>query len=60
MRFWDSSALVPLLVTEDSSEAMEALFQDEQEGHAHLANACRGRKREPLASRFRWVKAGIS
>lgn len=31
MRFWDSSALVPLLVTEDSSEAMEALFQDEQD-----------------------------
>ena len=27
MRFWDSSALVPLLVTEDSSAPLEALFQ---------------------------------
>ena len=30
MRFWDSSALVPLLVTEDTSEPLAALFQDEQ------------------------------
>jgi predicted nucleic acid-binding protein len=30
VRFWDSSALVPLLVAEDTSEAMEALFRDEQ------------------------------
>lgn len=30
MRFWDSSALVPLLVTEDTSKALQALFQDDQ------------------------------
>jgi predicted nucleic acid-binding protein len=30
VRFWDSSALVPLLVAEDTSEAMEALFQDDE------------------------------
>lgn len=30
MRFWDSSALVPLLVSEATSEGLEALFQDEQ------------------------------
>lgn len=30
MRFWDSSALVPLLVGEDTSEALETLFRDEQ------------------------------
>lgn len=30
MRFWDSSALVPLLVAEDTSEALEALFLDQQ------------------------------
>lgn len=30
MRFWDSSALVPLLVSEESSEALEALFEDDQ------------------------------
>lgn len=30
MRFWDSSALVPLLVSEDTSEPLEALFQDDQ------------------------------
>jgi predicted nucleic acid-binding protein len=30
VRFWDSSALVPLLVGEDTSPALEALFQDEQ------------------------------
>lgn len=30
MRFWDSSALVPLLVAEDTSDLLEALFQDEQ------------------------------
>ncbi len=30
MRFWDSSALVPLLVDEETSEPLEALFQDEQ------------------------------
>jgi predicted nucleic acid-binding protein len=30
VRFWDSSALVPLLVGEDTSEPLEALFQDEQ------------------------------
>ena len=29
MRFWDSSALVPLLITEDTSQSMETLFQDE-------------------------------
>lgn len=28
MRFWDSSALVPLLVAEDTSEPLEELFQD--------------------------------
>lgn len=31
MRFWDSSALVPLLVSEDTSEALEALFQEDQD-----------------------------
>lgn len=30
MRFWDSSALVPLLVAEETSEAIEGLFRDEQ------------------------------
>lgn len=30
MRFWDSSALVPLLVEEETSRPLEALFQDEQ------------------------------
>jgi predicted nucleic acid-binding protein len=30
VRFWDSSALVPLLVSEDASMALEALFLDEQ------------------------------
>ena len=30
MRFWDSSALVPLLVTEDSSAPLEALFKDDE------------------------------
>ncbi|MCB1054440.1 MAG: type II toxin-antitoxin system VapC family toxin [Acidobacteria bacterium] len=30
MRFWDSSALVPLLVAEDTSDALESLFRDEQ------------------------------
>jgi uncharacterized protein len=30
VRFWDSSALVPLLVGEDTSAPLEALFQDEQ------------------------------
>ena len=30
MRFWDSSALVPLLVTEDTSDALQSLFQDDQ------------------------------
>jgi hypothetical protein len=30
MRFWDSSALVPLLVTEGTSAALETLFQDEE------------------------------
>lgn len=30
MRFWDSSALVPLLVSEDTSAPLEALFLDEQ------------------------------
>ena len=30
MRFWDSSALVPLLVAEDTSEAIERLFRDEE------------------------------
>jgi uncharacterized protein len=31
VRFWDSSALVPLLVEEDTSEPLQALFQDDQE-----------------------------
>jgi predicted nucleic acid-binding protein len=31
VRFWDSSALVPLLVAEETSEALQALFQDDQE-----------------------------
>jgi hypothetical protein len=31
VRFWDSSALVPLLVAEDTSEALQAFFQDRQE-----------------------------
>jgi uncharacterized protein len=30
VRFWDSSALVPLLVSEDTSEPLQALFQDDQ------------------------------
>jgi uncharacterized protein len=30
VRFWDSSALVPLLVSEDTSAPLEALFLDEQ------------------------------
>lgn len=30
MRFWDSSALVPLLVSEQTSEAFETLFADDQ------------------------------
>lgn len=30
MRFWDSSALVPLLVKEDTSAPLEALFLDKQ------------------------------
>ncbi len=30
MRFWDSSALVPLLVAEDTSRSLETLFQDEE------------------------------
>ena len=30
MRFWDSSALVPLLVAEATSRALEDLFQDEE------------------------------
>lgn len=30
MRFWDSSALVPLLVDEDTSAPLENLFQDER------------------------------
>jgi predicted nucleic acid-binding protein len=29
VRFWDSSALVPLLVSEDTSAPLEALFLDE-------------------------------
>ena len=31
MRFWDSSALVPLLVEEDTSSMVETLFQDAQD-----------------------------
>lgn len=31
MRFWDSSALVPLLVEEATSSALQALFQDDEE-----------------------------
>ena len=31
MRFWDSSALVPLLVAEETSRPLTALFRDEQE-----------------------------
>lgn len=30
MRFWDSSALVPLLISEETSESLEALFQDDE------------------------------
>ncbi|MFQ5739358.1 MAG: PIN domain-containing protein [Acidobacteriota bacterium] len=30
MRFWDSSALVPLLITEETSEPLQELFQDER------------------------------
>ena len=30
MRFWDSSALVPLLVAEDTTPWLEALFEDER------------------------------
>jgi uncharacterized protein len=30
VRFWDSSALVPLLVTEETSEALEVLFLDDE------------------------------
>ena len=30
MRFWDASALVPLLVTENTSQPLEALFRDER------------------------------
>lgn len=30
MRFWDSSALVSLLVTEDASQSMETLFRDDE------------------------------
>jgi hypothetical protein len=29
VRFWDSSALIPLLVSEDTSAPLEALFLDE-------------------------------
>lgn len=30
MRFWDSSALVPLVIAEETSEPLQALFQDDQ------------------------------
>ena len=32
MRFWDSSALVPLLVSEPNSGAMQALLNDDPQG----------------------------